>query len=76
MWLPRWSQQAGRLHRPVEQNEFVFAVIRVTRLACGSTFVAIATPTVWLYRQIFYGFLGPLVLNDFVPHPATMPLRR
>lgn len=77
VWLPRWSQHAGRLHRPVEQNEFVFAVILVTLLAYWSTFAAMAAPTVWVYRQIFYGFLGTMVLNAFVPHlAATVLLRR
>ena len=77
LWLPRWSQQAGRLHRPVSQDEFVFAVILVTILAYWATFAVMAAPGVWLYRQIFYGFLGTMVLNAFVPHlAATVWLRR
>ncbi len=77
LWLPRWSQYAKRFHPPVAQNEFVFAVIVVTVLAYLSTFLAMAFPSVLILRLIFFGALGMMILNAFVPHlAATIVLRR
>ncbi len=77
IWLPKWSQHAKRFHKPVEPNEFFFAVLVVTILAYLSTFLAVAFPSVWLWRRIFIGFLGAMILNTFVPHLlATIMLRR
>ncbi len=77
LWLPRWSRYAKRFHPPVEQNEFVFAVIIVTMLADLSTFLAMAFPAVLILRLIFFGVLGMTILNTFVPHlVATIALRR
>ncbi len=77
LWLPQWSHHAKRFHKPVQPNEFFFAVILVTLLAYLSTFVAIAAPSFWLGRQFFFGFLGAMILNAFMPHlAATILLRR
>ena len=77
IWLPKWSQHAKRFHKPVEPNEFHFAVLCVTILAYLSTFLVLAFPSVWLWRQIYFGFLGAMILNTFVPHLlATILLRR
>jgi len=77
VWLPKWSQHASRFHRPVEPDEFYFAVLCVTILAYLSTFLAMAFPTVWVWKQIFFGFLGAMILNAFMPHLfATIILRR
>jgi len=77
LWLPQWSHQAKRFHKPVEPSEFFFAVILVTLLSYLSTFVAIAAPSIWLGRQVFFGFLGAMILNAFMPHlVATILLRR
>jgi hypothetical protein len=77
LWLPQWSRHAKRFHKPVEANEFYFAVLIVTMLAYVSTFLALAFPTAWLWKNIFFGFLGAMILNAFVPHlAATIFLRR
>ncbi len=77
IWLPKWSQRAKGFHGPVEPNEFFFAVLLVTILAYLSTFLAVVFPSVWLWKQIFFGFLGTMILNTFVPHIlATIILRR
>jgi hypothetical protein len=77
VWLPKWSQHAKGFHKPVESNEFLFAVLVVTILAYLSTFLAIAFPSVWLWKQIFFGFLGAMILNVFIPHLlATVILRK
>jgi hypothetical protein len=77
VWLPNWSNHAERFHKPVEANVFYFAVIFVTILAYLSTFLAVALPSSWLWKYIFHGFLGAMILNTFVPHLAsTIILRR
>jgi hypothetical protein len=77
VWLPKWSNHAKRFHKPVETNVFYFAVIFVTILAYLSTFLAVAFPSSWLWKYIFHGFLGAMILNIFVPHLAsTIILRR
>lgn len=76
-WLPQWSRHAGRFHAAVAANEFHFAVLVVTVLAYLATFAAVLMPDVPLARQIFFGFLGAMILNTFVPHlAATLALKR
>ena len=49
----------------------------MTILAYLSTFLAMAFPAVWVWKQIFFGFLGAMILNAFMPHLfATIILRR
>jgi len=77
IWLPKWSKHAERFHKPVEPNVFYFAVIFVTILAYLSTFLAVAFPSLWLWKYIFHGFLGTMILNTIVPHlVSTIILRR
>ena len=77
LWLPRWSKEARRFHPVVEQEAFNFAVIVVTILAYLATFVAIAAPSFRLGQMIFYGALGTMILNVFMPHLlATIILRK
>ncbi len=77
IWLPKWSKYAKQFHKPIEANEFYFAVIFVTILAYLSTFLAIAFQSSWLWNHIFYGFLGAMILNTFVPHlVSTIILRK
>lgn len=77
IWLPKWSKNVKQFHKPIEVNEFYFAVIFVTILAYLSTFLAIVFPSSWLWKHIFYGFLGAMILNTFVPHIiSTIVLRK
>jgi hypothetical protein len=77
IWLPKWSQHASRFHRPVKPGEFHFAVLCVTILAYLSTYLAMTFPAVWIWKQLFFGFLGAMILNTFVPHLfATIILKR
>ncbi len=77
IWLPGWSRQAGKFHKVVEPGQFRFAVVVVTVIAYLSTFLAIAFPSPWLWKQIFFGFLGAMIVNAFVPHLlATIALRK
>lgn len=77
IWLPKWSENAKQFHKPVEANVFYFAVIFVTLLAYLSTFLAIAFPSSWVWKNIFHGFLGAMILNIFFPHlVSTIILRK
>ncbi len=77
IWLPEWSLHAERFHKPIESNEFYFAVIVVTILAYLATFLAIVCFSIWPFKQLFFGFLGAMILNTFIPHlAATIVLRR
>lgn len=77
IWLPAWTKHAKQFHKPIESNVFYFAVIFVTILAYLSTFLAIAFPSSWLWKYIFHGFLGAMILNTIFPHlVSTIILRR
>lgn len=77
IWLPKWSQHAKKFHRPVGRDEFLFADILVTLLAYLCTFLAIAFPSAWLWRGLFFGFLGTMVVNAFFLHLlGTIVLRK
>lgn len=77
IWLPAWTKHAKQFHKPIESNVFYFAVIFVTILAYLSTFLAVAFPSSWLWKYIFHGFLGAMILNTIFPHlVSTIILRR
>ncbi|HNE04292.1 MAG TPA: HXXEE domain-containing protein [Anaerolineales bacterium] len=77
IWLPAWTKYAKQFHKPMEANVFYFAVIFVTILAYLSTFLAVAFPSSWLWKYIFHGFLGAMILNTIFPHlVSTIILRR
>jgi hypothetical protein len=77
IWLPAWTKHAKQFHKPMEANVFYFAVIFVTILAYLSTFLAVAFPSSWLWKYIFHGFLGAMILNTIFPHlVSTIILRR
>ncbi|MDD1763020.1 MAG: HXXEE domain-containing protein [Methanothrix sp.] len=68
LWLPQWSQAAGKYHPPVGKNEFYFALIVITALAYLATFFKIIFPDVVFLNWIFYGFLGVMIINAVFPH--------
>lgn len=76
IWLPAWTKHAKQFHKPIESNVFYFAVIFVTILAYLSTFLAVAFPSSWLWKYIFHGFLGAMILNTIFPHLVTTIILR
>jgi hypothetical protein len=77
LWLPQWSHHAARYHRPVEKNEFHFALIIITALAYLVTFFRILLPDIVFISWIFYGFLGVMIINAIFPHlVATIVLKK
>ena len=77
LWLPKWSEQASRFHKPVASNEFLFAVICITALAYLSAIGFLYAPQSDLAKWIFAGFLGSMIFNAFFPHlTATVWMKR
>ena len=78
IWLPEWSKYAEKYHKPVERNEFIFAVIVITTLGYIITLLDI----VYGYpgstiNYIFLGFTGMMGLNSIFPHLiATIVLKK
>ncbi len=77
LWLPQWSHHASKYHKPVEKNEFHFALIIITTLAYLVTFFRIILPDFVFISWMFYGFLGAMMINAIFPHlVATVALQK
>jgi hypothetical protein len=77
LWLPQWSQHAAKYHKPVEKNEFHFALIIITALAYLITFFRMIFPDDVFIGWVFYGFLGVMIINTLFPHlVATIALKK
>lgn len=68
IWLPKWSQQSTRFHKPVTPSEFHFAVLVITILAYLSALSFLYMPESNLAKWIFIGFLGSMIINVIFPH--------
>ena len=78
IWLPRWSKYAGKFHRPVEADPFIFAVMVVTMIGCILTAL-----DVWvgdpgnIVNYLYLGFVGMMGINAILPHlAATIMLKK
>ncbi|MEH7463998.1 HXXEE domain-containing protein [Bacillus thuringiensis] len=77
VWLPAWSNHASNFHKPVEKDEFYFAVIVITSLAYLSTFYYLFSPNSSLAKYILIGFMGSMIINAIFPHLlASIILKR
>lgn len=70
LWLPAWSQRAGRWHVPVGRFEFGWAVAVLSLLAALAAWAALAPQTQGWGRLVVCGYAGAMLLNVFVPHLA------
>jgi hypothetical protein len=69
LWLPQWSQNATRFHKPVSNNEFHFAVIMVTAIGYLFTFQYFVFGSTYAIAKFAYlGFILMMVFNTFFPH--------
>ncbi len=68
IWMPEWSQTAGRWHRPVEKIPFAFAVLVLTLLAYLFAYLGLmgGKQSIGIYLLSGYAFL--MLFNVFVPH--------
>jgi hypothetical protein len=77
IWLPKWSQQAGRWHPKVNQFPFRFAVVVLTLLAYGIVLWSYWGGKGSLGDYLLTGYAFTMLLNAFFPHPlGTLALRR
>lgn len=77
LWLPKWSQHAKAFHKPVEKNEFHFALIVITGLALLSTYLLVLLPQSQVIRYFYFGFVGSMIVNAVAPHMiATVVLKK
>lgn len=75
LFLPRWSQTAGRWHAPIGVFEFRFAVLILTVLGAVFAFLAVNGSSAGIY--LLCGYALAMALNVPVPHVAgTIALRR
>jgi hypothetical protein len=78
IWLPGWSKHAQKFHKPVEKNQFIFAVIIVTIIGYLVTVAEIIDNTPGsVFSYIYLGFIGMMALNTLLPHlAATILLKK
>jgi hypothetical protein len=77
IWLPRWSQHAGRWHLKVRPFQFRFAVLVLTLLSYGIVLWSCWGGKGSLGDYLLSGYAFTLLLNAFFPHLiATIALRR
>lgn len=68
LWLPQWSHQVRKYHKPVERNEFHFALIVITALAYLISGIFMFFSNVIFIKYLFIGYVGAMILNVFFPH--------
>lgn len=77
LWLPRFSQSAGKFHKPVGTFEFVFALAVLTILAWVITLLFYLMGKESIPCYLFFAFNFGMLVNVFFPHlAATIVLRR
>ena len=77
MLFPKWSQSAGRYHRPVGRAEFGFAVMVLNALGFFITAGFYVAPNGSFFRYFFFVFNLAMLINVFFPHlVVTVAMRR
>lgn len=77
LFLPRWSQKAGRWHPPVGAGEFRFAVTVLTLLAFIAAYWSVSGPKGGIGAYLVSGYALAMLLNVVFPHLAvTLIMRR
>ena len=77
VWLPAWSQHAGRWHYPVGAPEFRFAVVVLTAAAVGAALLAHAGGKGSIGAYLISGYALAMLLNVVFPHVlASLILRK
>ena len=77
LYLPAWSQRAGRFRNPVGTSVFRCAAVILSVLFVLATAAASAFPAARLAAYVMAGYVLAMVLNVFVPHVlATVVTRK
>lgn len=76
IWLPAWSQGAGRWHAKVGAREFRFAIVVLTMLAWAVALAAHLGGRESVGAYLLAGYALAMLLNVFAPHLAACALTR
>lgn len=77
IWLPGWSENAGRWHKTVNAASFRFAVTVLTLFAYGVVAAAMVNGKQSVGAYLLAGYALAMCLNVFMPHlVATIALRK
>jgi hypothetical protein len=77
LWMPKYKQDKIPFLKPTPKNEFRFALIVITSLACLAVCFMAIFPEQRIFTYIFAGFLGAMAFNAVFPHlVATAALRK
>ena len=68
VWLPAWSERAGKIHARVGAREFRFAVIVLTALAWGVAVAAQLGGRESVGAYLLAGYALAMLLNVVAPH--------
>lgn len=77
VFLPSWSQSAGKFHKPVGAFEFIFALVVLTGLSFIITILFYVAGKQSLACYLFFAFNFGMLVNVFFPHlVATIALKK
>lgn len=77
LWLPAWSNQKNKFHKPTDTEEFRFAVLAVTILALLATAFYLVFPDSKITSTLYFGFVGAMMVNVVFPHlVATIAMKK
>jgi hypothetical protein len=77
IWLPAWSQTAGRFHHPTGAFEFRFAVTVLTVMAYIAAYLSMTGGKGSMGAYLISGYALAMLLNTVFPHLlATLAMRR
>ena len=68
IWLPAWSQTAGKWHEPVERGPFSFATAVLLLFLYGVTYLANTAPAENLAIYLLCGLALVMIVNLVIPH--------
>jgi len=71
IWLPGWSNRAGRWHAPVAPGVFRFAVAVFTALAFAVTWLSAITGKQTFWTYLVFGYMVAMLANVLIPHIAA-----
>ena len=76
VWLPGWSERAGRWRTPVSPRVFRCAAVVLTVLAFVITWLSFRSgqQTVWIY--LAFGYMVAMLVYVLVPHVAAAHVLR
>lgn len=78
IWLPRWSENAGKYYVKVSNRQFHFALIVITILGYMLTFISLLFGKSFeVVKYIYLGFILMMCFNSIFPHLLlTIVLRK